>query len=111
MAAPETFLLFVYGTLKHGGCRHGMLVGQRFLGEARTVPRYALLDLGEYPGLVAKEGTGQVVHGELYEVEDSLLPALDREEGAPHLFCLGTVEIDGWTGPIQTYFYQGAVRR
>src|SRR2546421_721985 len=49
----STFLLFVYGTLKRGGCRHGPLAGQRYRGETHTRPRYALYDLGDYPGLTA----------------------------------------------------------
>ena len=34
-------LLFVYGTLKRGCRNHANLVGQRFVGEARTVPGQA----------------------------------------------------------------------
>jgi gamma-glutamylcyclotransferase (GGCT)/AIG2-like uncharacterized protein YtfP len=103
----DTFLLFVYGTLKRGGCRHGPLSGQRFLGEARTRPRYALYDLGDYPGLKESEEGGQVVRGELYEVESTLLDWLDREEGAPDLFELAPVELEGISGPVWTYYYQG----
>jgi gamma-glutamylaminecyclotransferase len=102
----HAFQLFVYGTLKRGGCRHGLLAGQRFLGEARTAPRYALLDLGDFPGLVRDEAGGHAVHGELYEVEASPLALLDREEGAPELFRRELVEVDGRSGPIQAYFYQ-----
>ena len=65
---PGTFTLFVYGTLKRGGCRHAPLACQRFLGEARTAPLYRLYDLGSYPGLVPADEGGDVVHGELYEV-------------------------------------------
>ena len=81
--AAHTFLLFVYGTLKRGGCRHGPLARERFRGETRTRPRYALCDLGGYPGLTIDETTGQAVHGEVYEVGESLVPWLDTVEGAP----------------------------
>ena len=77
-----TFLLFVYGTLKRGGCRHGPLADQRYRGEACTVPLYSLHDLGDYPGLTRSEA-GQEVQGEVYEVPESLLPWLDAVEGAP----------------------------
>src|SRR5207248_3399857 len=87
ISAGGTFRLFVYGTLKRGGCRHRLLAGQRFLGETRTRPRYALFDLGAYPGLVP-EAEGESVHGELYEVDAGLLAVLDEEEGAPELFRL-----------------------
>jgi gamma-glutamylcyclotransferase (GGCT)/AIG2-like uncharacterized protein YtfP len=98
-----TFLLFVYGTLKRGGVRHVHLAGQRFLGEAVTLPRYALIDLGDYPGMVSVED-GQAVHGELYEVSRELIPTLDRVERAPSLFALGPVGLDGHDG-VLAYLY------
>ena len=104
----QSFLLFVYGTLMRSGSRHPALAGQRFLGEARTEPRYALLDLGEYPGLVRREPGGRAVCGELYEVEGRLLPDLDEMEGAPDLFRLGPVAVVGQAGPVYAYFYQPA---
>jgi gamma-glutamylcyclotransferase (GGCT)/AIG2-like uncharacterized protein YtfP len=103
-----SFPLFVYGTLMRDGQRHHALAGQRFLGEARTEPRYALLDLGEYPGLVRREPGGRAVCGELYEVEGRLLPELDEIEGAPDLFRLGPVAVVGRAGPVYAYFYQPA---
>jgi gamma-glutamylcyclotransferase (GGCT)/AIG2-like uncharacterized protein YtfP len=102
-----TFLLFVYGTLKRGGCRHGPLASQGYRGEARTRPLYALHHFGEHPGLVGSAEGGQVVHGELYEVECALLPALDEMEGAPGWFNLGAIEIEEICDPVWTYFYQG----
>jgi gamma-glutamylcyclotransferase (GGCT)/AIG2-like uncharacterized protein YtfP len=106
VTAEGTFRLFVYGTLKRGGRRHRLLAGQRFLGEALTRPRYALLDLSAYPGLVPAGAEGQAVQGELYEVAIGLLARLDAEEGAPELFRLGPVEVQGWAGPAYAYFYQ-----
>jgi gamma-glutamylaminecyclotransferase len=102
----DVFLLFVYGTLKRGGCRHGLLARQAFRGEARTRPGYALHHLGAYPGLKPRPDGGQVVHGELYEVARSLLCWLDRAEGAPDLFELGIVEVENVQGPVWTYYYQ-----
>ncbi len=107
MTGP-TFLLFTYGTLMRGGSRHAALAGQRFLGEARTEPRYTLLDLGEYPGLVPCAAGGRAVCGELYEVEGRLLPELDALEGSPDWFRLGPVAVVGRAGPVYAYFYQPA---
>jgi gamma-glutamylcyclotransferase (GGCT)/AIG2-like uncharacterized protein YtfP len=102
----DPFRLFVYGTLMRGGSRHQALDGQRFLGEARTRPGYALLDLGEYPGLVERRHCGQPVRGELYEVAAGLVPRLDEIEGAPELFRLRPVALEGHSGPVYAYFYQ-----
>jgi gamma-glutamylcyclotransferase (GGCT)/AIG2-like uncharacterized protein YtfP len=102
--------LFVYGTLMSDGCRRGLLAGQRFLGRARTAPGYALLDLGDYPGLVAVESGGSV-EGELYEVAAGVVPALDLAEGAPRLYRLRPVRVEGVGGPVYAYFYQPDPRR
>jgi gamma-glutamylcyclotransferase (GGCT)/AIG2-like uncharacterized protein YtfP len=101
------FLLFVYGTLKRGGCRHGPLAGQTCRGEALTQPLYALYNLGDYPGL-AKSEPGQEVQGEVYEVDESLIPWLDTVEGAPDWFKRQPIEVRGYSG-VWAYFYQGDV--
>jgi gamma-glutamylcyclotransferase (GGCT)/AIG2-like uncharacterized protein YtfP len=105
-----TFRLFVYGTLKRDGVRRHVLAGQRFLGPVRTLPHYALFDLGPYPGLVSVVTNGQVVEGELYEVAENLRTALDSMEGAPSLFKLEEVEIDGIAGPVLAYVYQRSTK-
>ena len=109
MAAADTFTLFVYGTLMRGGVRRHCLAGQRFLREARTLPHYALFDLGTYPAMVRREGDGRAVAGELYEVAVSLLPTLDREEDAPTLYRLEPIAIEGWDGSASAYIYQQTV--
>jgi gamma-glutamylcyclotransferase (GGCT)/AIG2-like uncharacterized protein YtfP len=101
----DPFRLFVYGTLMRGGCRHALLDKQSFLGEARTLPLYALHDLGAYPGMVAQHEGGQAIWGELYAVARTMLPALDETEGAPTLFRLAPVKLEG--GNAWAYLYQG----
>jgi gamma-glutamylcyclotransferase (GGCT)/AIG2-like uncharacterized protein YtfP len=104
--ADATVKLFVYGTLKRSGRFHAPLAAQTYLGPARTRPLYALFDLGDYPGLVRNGAGGQAVAGELYEVAGPLLDLLDRLEGAPRLFRLGPVELEGPPGSAFAYFYQ-----
>ena len=105
---PDNFLLFVYGTLMRGGCNHGALAGQRFLRDAVTRPKYLLLNLGDYPGLVLAQNDGRAIHGELYEVERRLIADLDRIEGAPELYRLELVEIKDEDDRIYAYIYCGA---
>jgi len=103
-ASTGTFLLFVYGTLKKGGSRHQPLSRQRFLGNRRTRPRYALYHMGNYPAMVEAE-PGDVIEGELYEVEARLLDWLDTIEGVPDWFELGQVELEN--GEVAwAYFYR-----
>jgi gamma-glutamylcyclotransferase (GGCT)/AIG2-like uncharacterized protein YtfP len=74
--------IFVYGTLMRGDCRHGALAGQKFLGDATTVPRYRMYDVGTYPALV-ESPDGLAIEGELWSVDDACLARLDDMEGVP----------------------------
>jgi len=73
--------IFVYGTLKRGGSNHSSLLGQHFLGLARTVPGYRLFEVGGFPGMVAWPGDRQGVTGEVWSVSSSCLDELDNLEG------------------------------
>jgi gamma-glutamylcyclotransferase (GGCT)/AIG2-like uncharacterized protein YtfP len=75
--------VFVYGSLLAGLRSHHVMAGARPLGEARTEPRFALLDLGAWPGAVAGEGA---LVGEVYAVNSRQLAALDRFEEVPDAF-------------------------
>src|SRR5262249_42369782 len=86
------------------------LASQRFLGEARTRPLYSLFHLIEHPGLVRCEQGGTVIHGELFDVDVSLLALLDQLEGAPDLFRLEPVAVEEMDGPVYAYFYQRETR-
>lgn len=82
MRDAEVNALFVYGTLRPGERRHGMLknVCRILAAQAPGI----LLDCGEYPAMrLLSAGETGLVAGEWIEV-DSLaeqLPALDEEEG------------------------------
>lgn len=84
--------VFVYGTLMRGEQHHAQIQDQRFVGEARTLPRYELIDLGSFPALV--EGGATAVAGELYEVSFQVLAELDRLEGHPALYRRWLVALD-----------------
>ena len=73
-------LLFVYGTLKRGLRNHPLIADQQFLREAVTPPRYRVIDLGPYPGLVVDEANGLAVKGELWAVSECCLGELDDFE-------------------------------
>jgi gamma-glutamylcyclotransferase (GGCT)/AIG2-like uncharacterized protein YtfP len=104
-----TVNLFVYGTLKRGGRNHRLLAGQEFLGEACTRPGYALYHLGGFPGLVRDPENGETVRGELWRVDERLLPRLDAYEGVPDLFVREEIDIEGCAGPVVGYLFTGEV--
>lgn len=102
MAPPKT-LLFVYGTLKRGERNHRLLADQQFVSRAVTVPRYRVVDLGPYPGLIRDHSTGLAVHGELFAVDECGLAELDDFEGVPDLFVRESIEVEGH-GPAWAYY-------
>jgi len=74
--------VFVYGTLMRGGCRNTVLVAEKFVRVAQTVPRYRLYDCGSYPGLVESE-PGVAIEGEVWSVSNECLARLDDIECVP----------------------------
>lgn len=81
-------LLFAYGTLKRGFSRHSVLREQRYIGIARTEPKYGMFGYGGFPALVDEtlaEVSGVTaknrIFGELYEVDDACIQEIDKIEG------------------------------
>jgi gamma-glutamylcyclotransferase (GGCT)/AIG2-like uncharacterized protein YtfP len=92
--------VFVYGTLLRGETNHYFLKGSRFLGETSTEPLYDLVDMGGLPVMVSGGSTSVV--GELYEVGEETLAALDNLEGHPIWYTRTNVVLaDGLTA--ETY--------
>jgi gamma-glutamylcyclotransferase (GGCT)/AIG2-like uncharacterized protein YtfP len=102
-------LLFVYGTLRRGQPAQGLLRGARYVGAARTAPRFELVDFGEYPALV--RGGATSVSGEIYEVDAGALEKLDLYEDCPRHFMREVVELGGEhaaRGPCEAYVMPAA---
>jgi gamma-glutamylcyclotransferase (GGCT)/AIG2-like uncharacterized protein YtfP len=100
--------LFVYGTLKRGQPRHRFLAGQTFVAHAVTRPLYRIFNVGEYPALVG-HAEGRSIEGEIWEVDEACLLALDRVEGCNlGLYARLSVELSPpFEGlPAETYLYQ-----
>jgi gamma-glutamylaminecyclotransferase len=98
--------IFVYGTLLRGEPNHGLLASARFLGPHRTEPRFTLLLLGAYPGLVETGKTA--VHGEVYAVDGATLRLLDRLEEYPRLYDRRPIRTP--YGTAWAYVYRGPRR-
>ena len=92
---PEVELrtrVFVYGTLLAGERNHHHLARAHLVAEARTQPAFTLYDFGPYPGMVA---TGNhAVIGEVYEVDEPMLAAMDRLEGHPSFYRRTTIQLE-----------------
>ena len=96
MTTPQSIVvpLFVNGGGMRGGNVHYSIEGNKFLGEARTAPRYRFFSVrDEFPGLWLVDDGGASIEGELYEVSldvirDSFIPA------EPPELELGVLELD-----------------
>lgn len=97
--------VFVYGTLKSGFALH-----RRALGEVartchcRTVERFPMFVAGPWfaPMMMNEPGCGLQVHGELYEVDDTRLAAIDALElvGKPGNFRV-LIQVEALEGRTQ----------
>ncbi len=74
--------IFVYGTLKQGFRNFGVNHGRRVPGEFVTLQTYPLYVIGEFglPWLVHEPGQGLRVSGQVFEVDDAALAAMDALE-------------------------------
>jgi gamma-glutamylcyclotransferase (GGCT)/AIG2-like uncharacterized protein YtfP len=96
--------VFVYGTLKSGHHRNGIyLSGSKFVGQA-TIDGFELYSIrGAFPAVVrpADGQLGGLVYGEVYEVDDGTLRALDRLEQNGTMYTREIVETSA--GPAYVY--------
>ena len=83
-------LLFVYGTLKDGFPNRHLNTGRALAGPHRTVQAFPLLVVrlpneDRAPWLVDQPGEGHRVMGQVFEVDDDALQAMDvfEEVGLP----------------------------
>jgi len=79
---PRGHLVFVFGTLKDGFPNFATNRGTRLPGVFRTQSPYPLYLVGDrcVPWLVDAPGTGMRVAGQVFEVDDDTLAAMDRLE-------------------------------
>jgi len=80
----QRWKIFVYGTLRTGEPNHYMLDHITPLRLTRTAPAYTLVSLGAFPAML--EGGTTAVVGEVYEVDEMTLVALDRLESHPRFY-------------------------
>lgn len=90
-------LLFVYGSLKEGFPNHHVNRGRRMPGTFRTVVPYPFfLADGVLPCLLPSPGSGHHVLGQLFEVGEPELAAMDLLErvGEPGGYARHTIEVE-----------------
>lgn len=101
--------IFVYGTLMKGQSNHNyFLYKSKFLGTGK-ISGYEMYDLGSFPGIIPGNGT---VEGEVYNVTDYELQAINRLEGEGSLYIKTRVNVkmdNGKTISGSAYVYNDSV--
>jgi gamma-glutamylcyclotransferase (GGCT)/AIG2-like uncharacterized protein YtfP len=92
--------VFVYGSLLEGELNHRVMEGACLVGAATTSSGFTLLDLGDYPAMVAS--SQGCVMGEVFEVSRAHLARLDRFEGHPRLYTRSRIHLADGT-EAETY--------
>lgn len=98
--------IFVYGTLMKGQPANHLLNDAGYIGKFRLAD-YAMYNLGAYPGI--KEHKGESVIGELYEINDEILRAMDSYEGTQYKRNLVTVTNSDSSFNAYAYIYIGSI--
>lgn len=100
--------LFVYGSLMRNRWNHHYLEKCIYLGEG-VLHDYALYHLITYPAIQSLKG--DQVKGEVYEIDEAMLPALDEleEEGVEYKRTRVQVMLEGKKINAYTYVYLLAV--
>ena len=97
--------IFVYGTLLAGEGNHELLRAARLVGPARTDAAWTMVSLGPFPALVAGGETS--ILGEVYEVDEPTLAALDRLEDHPAYYRRTPLRLDDH-GDVEAYLLTAA---
>ena len=89
--------VFVYGTLRHGqgNWARALKDKAKLIGFANTPGD--IYHLGGFPGVILPttddRAAGNMVYGEVYEVDDSTLKALDRLESEGSMYHRRTIQV------------------
>ena len=105
------FRVFVYGTLKKGLWNYERFLkgsGSEYFGEAVSVDRFKMIDVG-FPVIKADE-EGEQVAGEIFTVDDEVLAQLDqleREGRSYHRRMMDFTLANGQSQPTKAFVYVG----
>ncbi|MGE3978032.1 MAG: gamma-glutamylcyclotransferase [Nitrospira sp.] len=106
-----THRVFVYGTLKRGFPNHHYMTGATLVCDATTVEAWPLVVGNAWftPYLLPEKGEGHRVKGELWDVPEAMMPALDELESVhlPNGYRRTMIAVVPATGgpPVEAWTY------
>ena len=88
-------LFFIYGTLKKGHRNHHMFDRfAKFQGDVQTIFKYPMFDIGDgFPYLQNNVGEGNIILGELYQIDKRFHSKIDYFEAVPTLYKRGEIKV------------------
>lgn len=110
--------VFVYGTLKRGHGNHEWYLADNpdaeYLGRCLIEGRYKMYSNGAFPMLTDGHDTSSEILGEVYDVGEETLLAMDLLEGHPDWYCRKKVTTpwkNAWvyTMPYSTEFHESTL--
>lgn len=87
----DTYIVFVYGTLKRGYKNYYQMEGATFLSTAVTVDKYYMTSTS-HPYL-SKSKQHSIIQGECFRVDKETLARLDQFEGVPNYYVRETIKV------------------
>ncbi len=101
--------VFVYGTLKRGFPNHALLRQATFIDTAQSLERYPMILQGHgvSPAMIPEVGQGHRIVGEVWEVDDAQLAALDHLESThlPNGYIRETIVVEAPGGNLDADVY------
>lgn len=95
--------LFAYGSLMKGQSASHILESSKYIGKY-LLPDYAMFDIGEFPGIVPCKGENVI--GEVYEIQDDLIPYIDEYERVGELYTRKTLIVSSINKNISAMVYE-----
>jgi len=97
----KSYLVAVYGSLRHGMHNHRLIEHCELVGIEWIKGDWEMISLGGFPGIIESDGKEILI--ELYKVTDEITAKrLDRLEGYPDFY--NKKIIDTVYGPAEIYF-------
>lgn len=87
--------VFVYGTLRKSHANNVILKDSKYIGASSITVPGKMIDFGGFPGVVGIKGApDKTVFGEVYEIDEETLNALDWLESHPRFYERQKVKTD-----------------
>lgn len=79
-------MLFVYGSLRKGQYNSYLMKESRFIRTA-ILTGYKMVSMGDYPAIYPTHNSKDIIHGDIYDVDEKAFGYIDRMEKSAGYIC------------------------